>query len=98
MIPFPLPQERDPHSSCTARNKRAIQIQGTVHLHWRVHFSVLSVFKSNLVQLHVGQAGSHVTGVFLWIGHRVAVESQQLLQRKLSSLEGVTEGVKDQWG
>lgn len=50
---------------------------------------------SNLVQRHVWQAGSHVTGLLLWIGHCVAVQSQQLLQRKLTGLQRVTEGDKD---
>ncbi|TNN43457.1 hypothetical protein EYF80_046345 [Liparis tanakae] len=41
---------------------------------------------SHLVQRHAGQAGGHVTALLLWIGHRVAVQSQQLLQRKLTGL------------
>lgn len=62
-----------------------------------LYFSVAVLFFiyiAHLVQLHVGQAGSCVTGIFLRIGHCVAVQSQQLLQRKLSSLQGVTEGFK----
>lgn len=43
-----------------------------------------------LIQLYVGQAGSRATAIFLRIRHSVAVQSQQLLQRKLSSLQGVT--------
>jgi len=41
---------------------------------------------SHLVQRHAGQAGGHATALLLWIGHRVAVQSQQLLQRKLTGL------------
>lgn len=52
---------------------------------------------SHLVQLHVGQAGSRAAGISLRVRHCVAVQSQQLLQRKLSSLQGGREGLKDSW-
>lgn len=53
------------------------------------------VVASHLVQCHVWQAGSHVTGLLLWIRHRVAVESQQLLQRKLTGLHRQTVTERD---
>lgn len=51
--------------------------------------------RSYLVQLQVRQAGSCVTGISLRIRHCVAIQSQQLLQRKLCSLQGVTGGLMD---
>lgn len=46
----------------------------------------LALGVNHLVQCHLWQPGSHVTGL-LWIRHRVAIQSQQLLQGKLTDLQ-----------
>lgn len=92
MIPLPHHQGKDLLSS--ARNDKSRGTLCDLHQSFIILVLLYIFLISYLVQLHVGQAGSCAASIFLWIGHCVAVQSQQLLQRKLRSLQGVTEGLK----
>lgn len=88
---LPLAQQTDPQTSDPVKTQTTTQYSGWDQ-GWNMSSSCetplcVLVLGSHLVQCHVWQVGSRATGV-LWIGRRVAVESQHLLQRKLTGLEG----------